>query len=621
MKNNDNFLDLSQVSLDGLAKKTQGETQSTVGNSQTTNPWGDLEISKHLYQTGLQNVFNDYQKNVANLDSAKQQSLQDAYHIKKMSKKYLGEYASNVGMGDVSGHLLDIYGNYQQNLQSIQENFGELQLNLEKEYQRERMDIMSNLLYTEHNIEMAKLNERANQVLFNAMTGDTEGLSPFDYLENHREELGESNFRAIYESLYTQVLEEVTTNIQQGFFGYLENEEGEMVRSNDPKSYLQQFKGILNESHYNMLQGALPNPSSLNVAFQIARGDYGDFESGFVFLDSIRDTLSDEEYIQYYSAIRDNVINEMRVRAENNFFGYKEGPDGERIPITAQEYLDNLDSLYGDVLGSELEYSLYREQIEFNKNLQEEFEADNEPIIINDITTPERINPETGEIERNTFYDSDLDLYGYALFSGDDFSTTSQAYEIEGMRYVKISNPVDNDEIGRERLGSDYGELDAASITQAFIAKNDGAQPSNGQVFFHNGFAFIRDANNWHRLEVLEGSNMTVSQTEMALWDTDNNDQGYMSIDTRWPRKDVISIGGREYKVDGSDVGWEGVPEGVKKLFEQVHGADFEEGLEKDGFGDRNRARVVYYNGQFWYAKTQRGWGKGVRYMPMKRND
>ena len=36
-----------------------------------------------------------------------------------MSKKYLGEYASNVGIGDVSGNLIDIYANYAENLSYI----------------------------------------------------------------------------------------------------------------------------------------------------------------------------------------------------------------------------------------------------------------------------------------------------------------------------------------------------------------------------------------------------------------------------------------------------------------------------------------------------------------------
>ena len=582
------------------------------------NPYGDLEITKHLYKTGLQNIFNDYQKNVANLDSAKQQSLQDAYTIKRLSKKYLGEYASNVGVGDVSDHLLDIYGNYQQNLQSIQQNFGELQMGLEKEFQQERERMTAELMLTKHNIEVAKMGEVANQILFNAIHGNTEGMSPFEYLEKHRADMGEQNYQAAHDVLYQQVFEEVATNIQQGFFGYEEDESGEMVRRTNPEEYLRQFKGVLTESHYNMFQGALPSRMGMDVAFNIAKGDYQGFESGFEYLESIRSNLSQEEYISYYSAIRENVVRELQVRAEEQFFGYRDGEDGEREMVSAQEYLDQIDRLYGDVLGSDFEFSYYRERIELNKNIIEEQTT---PIEVRNISSRQIFDPEQGSTVDNPHYAEDLDLYGYSLFSGDDFGTDSQVYSIEGQRYVQINSSLDHDEVGRERRGDDFSSISSLDVTDEFNQEY-GRPPHNGDVFFHSsGVVLRREGGNWHRMETLSDNTMKPSHTEMALWDTDNDDQGLMSIDTKWPAKDVISIGGREYKVDGSDVGWDGVPDEVKRLFEQVHGADPTEGLDKDGFGDRNRARVVYYNGQFWYAKTRRGWSKGVRYMPMKRND
>ena len=62
---------------------------------------GSLEIQKYLYETGLQNIFNDYNKQIANLDASKQKEIEDAYYVRELSKKYLGEYASNTGIGDV----------------------------------------------------------------------------------------------------------------------------------------------------------------------------------------------------------------------------------------------------------------------------------------------------------------------------------------------------------------------------------------------------------------------------------------------------------------------------------------------------------------------------------------
>ncbi|MFA6662295.1 MAG: hypothetical protein WCS56_04610, partial [Bacilli bacterium] len=95
---------------------------------------GSLEMQKYLYETGLQNIFNDYNKQIANLDASKQKDIEDAYYVRELSKKYLGEYASNIGIGDVSGQLLDIYGKYQSNLNEINANFTELQTGLESSY-------------------------------------------------------------------------------------------------------------------------------------------------------------------------------------------------------------------------------------------------------------------------------------------------------------------------------------------------------------------------------------------------------------------------------------------------------------------------------------------------------
>lgn len=111
-------------------------TQTTVVNtSATTNP------TTFLYDVGLQNVYQDYQKAMTNLNQREQQSLQDAYYIREMSKKYLGEYASNVGIGDVSGNLLDIYGQYQQTVAGIGAEFGAQEMGLQQQYDTARREL------------------------------------------------------------------------------------------------------------------------------------------------------------------------------------------------------------------------------------------------------------------------------------------------------------------------------------------------------------------------------------------------------------------------------------------------------------------------------------------------
>ena len=141
------------------------------------SPYGELSLTKHLYETRLQNIFDDYQKSLNILESQERSALQDAYYIRELSKKYLGEYASNVGIGDVSGNLLDIYSNYQRNLADIKSQTSTEKLNLMREYQQTRLGILENILYTQFQIDVAKMEESERDVMYNIATGNTNGMS------------------------------------------------------------------------------------------------------------------------------------------------------------------------------------------------------------------------------------------------------------------------------------------------------------------------------------------------------------------------------------------------------------------------------------------------------------
>ena len=147
------------------------------------SPYGELSLTKHLYETRLQNIFDDYQKSLNILESQERSALQDAYYIREMSKKYLGEYASNVGIGDVSGNLLDIYSNYQRNVADIKSQTRDEQLNLMREYQQTRLGILENILYTQFQIDVAKMEESERDVMYNIAVGNTNGMSALEYLD------------------------------------------------------------------------------------------------------------------------------------------------------------------------------------------------------------------------------------------------------------------------------------------------------------------------------------------------------------------------------------------------------------------------------------------------------
>ncbi len=160
---------------------------------------GSLEIQKYLYETGLQNIFNDYNKQIANLDASKQKDIEDAYYVRELSKKYLGEYASNTGVGDVSGQLLDIYGNYQRNMNEINANFTELQTGLESSYNDKKNEYELGLLQTQMDIETAKQQEQLEKDLaeinYNVSLGlYPKGMDAQDYLDSVRDKIGESNY-------------------------------------------------------------------------------------------------------------------------------------------------------------------------------------------------------------------------------------------------------------------------------------------------------------------------------------------------------------------------------------------------------------------------------------------
>ena len=132
----------------------ENEPQSIADQiASSANP--ELEFQKYLYQVGLENVFSQYQKNIANLDSARQKDIQDAYFIREMSKKYLGEYASNTGIGDVSGNLIDIYGNYAENLSGINANYSALEAGYENKMLEESQKISQQLLGTDIQLKIS----------------------------------------------------------------------------------------------------------------------------------------------------------------------------------------------------------------------------------------------------------------------------------------------------------------------------------------------------------------------------------------------------------------------------------------------------------------------------------
>lgn len=229
------------------------------------SPSGDIEINKYLYEIGLQNVFNDYQKNIANLSQERQKQIEDAYQIREMSKKYLGEYASNVGVGDVSGNLLDIYSNYQNNINLINQNMQGLELNLEREYQQAKLEGIANIMQSQYGIEVSKLNDLTKTVMQNIASGNFEEKNAFEYLESVRPDIGEDNYRTLYEIIYQQQFEEINERLGSGFYGYKDTVRGR-ERITDPQEFLKQYEGVLNKKDFDYLNDLLTFQKDIDEA-------------------------------------------------------------------------------------------------------------------------------------------------------------------------------------------------------------------------------------------------------------------------------------------------------------------------------------------------------------------
>lgn len=208
----------NNVDLSGSFGQQQTQTQEFA-----MSPYGDLELTKYLYESGLQNIFSDYQKNIQTLQQSEAQQLQQAYAIREMSKKYLGEYASNIGVGDVSGNLLDIYSQYASNIGDIQQNFAALEMNLTREYTMERMNTFNELLKTQYQIDVAELDnaafEASNYAFENFGTDVAGGLA---YLESQKDNMRPQDFDAVKQSYYQSNLQSIVDNVTSAnpYYGF-----------------------------------------------------------------------------------------------------------------------------------------------------------------------------------------------------------------------------------------------------------------------------------------------------------------------------------------------------------------------------------------------------------------
>lgn len=205
------------------------------------------QAQKLLNETGLQNVFDTYDKQTKELARQKQLSQEDAVFVREMSKKYLGEYASNLGIGDVSGNLLDIHSNYQSNLRAIDEDFLTRGYQLDQNYQVARMEHLEKVFQAQLGIELAEIDLYSQNIIRQIATGEIpEGMDELDFLKSEKDNMNPAYYNVFYQELYNQMVQEAQESFANNYYGFERDAEGNLVPITDFEQYLagERFKNL-----------------------------------------------------------------------------------------------------------------------------------------------------------------------------------------------------------------------------------------------------------------------------------------------------------------------------------------------------------------------------------------
>ena len=551
-------------------------------------PSGQSELNNYLYDAKLSNVFKDYQENIANLNQGEQQNLQDAYYIREMSKKYLGEYASNVGIGDVSGNLLDIYGNYQKNKADIKTNYDALELDLNKTYRDEKTQAFGEKMQSQFDMELADFTESSQAIMFNAITGDygDEYASEWDYIKGMRDsgEMSAEDYQKTYVGLYQTMVDRVTTNIQN------DNLEGYETVGD----YLDSFNE-LQPADRSVMEGVAKQKDEQNTMTDVINnlntGNYGEGVEGMDYLNENRDLIGEKAFQGYYNQIYSNIYAEAF--NQENF---------ENSGLTVDEYVEQYSG----------ENSLSStDQV----NLKEQL--DSYIALVDEATIDVSIADSSSE----TFIGADYDFNASTV--GENVGSGSYMYEdANGIRSFAVD---DNSEADREVSGWYASKED---ITDWFRSQNEDENPVAGKEVVYSAtktddegnvtnqdFTYVYSNGQWHRM-VQE--NIITTDT-MATWEnntlTENpgRDNGRMitegenfSMDNRedmggifdWRRTnltDVFTYGENSYTKDANPATGDTYAqkeEAIMGSFEKAH---------SDGKGGIVNHSVVFYQNHFYY--------------------
>ena len=330
------------------------------------------EYSKFLYDAGLQNVFDNYQRNIQSLNQNEQKSLQDAYYIREMSKRYLGEYASNVGIGDVSGNLLDVYSQYQGNISQIQQNYDTLALNMQNAFDSEQQNLFREAMSRQIQIaeqdaaterqqlaidaaqaeseEQQAESEAAQQQLNNARQiqldismGNTGDMGWKQYLDSKKADgsISESQYTALLAEAYSSALEVFNRTLESQNFGFKTGPDGKLV----PKTvqeFLEENRGWLSARDYASISKSVlygtqnpgPRVDTTVSPFEpndVVRGSYADMFGDNAFQMDITVDGNINTYVSTNQVAPTSVATELNKRINDRGGAFMSGQTVEML--------------------------------------------------------------------------------------------------------------------------------------------------------------------------------------------------------------------------------------------------------------------------------------------------
>ena len=155
--NKDTIKSSSQDVSSSATDTSKADTETTVYDpTALASSYGDLEIQLYLYKLGLSNVYDSYKQSIASLNQEQKSNLQDQYYLMQMSKKYLGENASNNGTDVASGDLLSIYSAYQDAVKEINTDVNDQKLSLLQNYNDSKTAYMQDIIQSQYDIDTSK---------------------------------------------------------------------------------------------------------------------------------------------------------------------------------------------------------------------------------------------------------------------------------------------------------------------------------------------------------------------------------------------------------------------------------------------------------------------------------